>query len=247
MSHFRGDVGREEKPDGTWVTEADWAVEAQIRLRIARTFPEHNVLGEEEGLTRAGGGPPLEGAPTWVIDPIDGTHNFMAGIPVWGTLIGLRVDDTSVLGVCHAPAIDETYEAAVGMGARMNGAPINVDPVEELKDATVLFPGPESFNQAGLGGFFEELSTRCWRSRGFGDFWGHTLVARGAAHVMVEPVLKVWDFAALEPIVGEAGGRITRLNGEPPADERSCLTTCGSLHREVVALAKATVPDWVKL
>ncbi len=247
MEHFHRDVATKRKTDGTWVTEADWAVEAQMRLRIARTFPDHNVLGEEEGLTKAGGGAPLEGAPTWVVDPIDGTNNYIAGIPIWATLVGLRVGGESVLGVCHAPALAETYDGATGLGARMNGEAIRVDPVGDLKRATVLFPGPESFNEAGLGGFFEELAARCWRSRGFGDFWGHMLVARGAAHVMVEPVLKVWDFVALEAIVAEAGGRITRLNGDAVADDRSCLTTCGSLHDEVVALAKATVPDWIAL
>ena len=237
MGHFGHDPQRKRKSDGTWVTEADWAVEAQIRIRIARTFPDHNILGEEEGLTAAGGGDPVEGAPTWVIDPIDGTHNYMLGIPIWATLVALQIDGDSVVGVAHAPALGESYDGAVGLGARFNGAAIEVDPVEKLGDAHVLFGSERGFATIGLGDFFDDLVTSCWRARGFGDFWGHMLVARGAAHVMVEPDLSLWDVAALEPIIGEAGGRITHLDGSPWREKGSCLTTCGPLHEEVVSLA----------
>jgi histidinol-phosphatase len=238
MEHFRRDPEARRKDDGTWVTEADWKTEAQIRLRIARTWPDHNVLGEEEGLSSAGGGPPHRGAPTWVIDPIDGTSNYIAEIPIWGVLIALRVDDRSVVGVCHAPALGETYEGAENRGARMNGRPIRVDPVERLADATVLTPGPEAFWDEKLGDFFERLIRRCRRSRGFGDFWGHMLVARGAAHVMAEPALSLWDVAALEPIVSEAGGRITGLSGERWT-LGGAVTTCGTVHDEVLSLFDA--------
>lgn len=237
MGHFQRDPQRKQKPDGTWVTEADWAVEAQIRIRIARTFPEHNVLGEEEGLTAAGGGQPKPDAPTWVIDPIDGTHNYMLGIPIWATLVALRVDDENVVGVAHAPALGETYDAARGLGARCNGDPIHVDSTDELSNAHVLFGAENGFISAGLGDFFNELVGSSWRARGFGDFWGHVLVARGAAHVMVEPELSMWDVAALEPIITEAGGRLTHLDGNPWRDKGSCLTTNGALHEEVVRLA----------
>lgn len=235
LSHFRRDPDTKRKADGTWVTEADWKAEAQIRLRIARAFPGHNVLGEEEGLTAAGGGPAVDGAPTWVIDPIDGTTNFVAGIPVWATLVGLRVDGRSVAGACHAPALGEAYDGADGLGARMNDETIRVAPVDRLDDATVLTAGPEAFFDAGLSPFLDELLARCDRSRGFGDFWGHVLVARGAAHVMVEPVLSLWDVCALEPIVGEAGGRTTGLDGRPWSSG-GALTTCGTLHDAVVDL-----------
>lgn len=237
IGHFQRDPQRKQKPDGTWVTEADWAVEAQIRIRIARTFPDHNVLGEEEGLTAAGGGEPKPDAPTWVIDPIDGTHNYMLGIPIWATLVALRVDDENVVGVAHAPALGETYDAARGLGARCNGDPIHVDPIDELSNAHVLFGAENGFIGAGLGDFFNELVDSSWRARGFGDFWGHVLVARGAAHVMVEPELSTWDVAALEPIINEAGGRLTHLDGSPWRDHGSCLTTNGALHDEVVRLA----------
>jgi histidinol-phosphatase len=234
--HYRRDPKTEQKDDGTLVTEADWAVEAQIRLRIARTFPDHNVLGEEGGLTRAGGGDPIEGAPTWVVDPIDGTNNYVAGIPIWATLIGLEVEERAVLGVAHAPSLDETYDAAIGSGARLNGEPIRVSEVGELSRATVLYASFSSFVEKGLDSAFVELASRSYRTRGFGDFWGHMLVARGAADVMVEPELRVWDFRPLEVIVAEAGGRQSTLEGGPLEDRGSVLTTCGPVHDEVLAL-----------
>lgn len=242
MHHYESSPRAERKNDGTWVTEADWAVEAQIRLHIARSWPGYNVLGEEEGLTAAGGGAPQPGAPTWVIDPIDGTHSFMSEIPVWATLVALRIDDVNVLGVAHAPALGETYDAALGAGARMNGKPIHVDPIEELGAAQVASAGAEAFARAGLGSFYLELVGRAWRSRGFGDFWGHMLVARGAAHVMVETELHLWDVAALEPIVTEAGGKVTQLDGSPLRARGSCLTTCGTLHDEVAGLVRSHRP-----
>jgi histidinol-phosphatase len=244
MAHYGREPEAKRKEDGTWVSEADWAVEAQIRLRIARTFPDHNILGEEEGLSAAGGGPPTDGAPTWIVDPIDGTNNYLAGIPIWATLVALRVDGDSVVGVAHAPALGETYDGARGLGARVNDAPIRVAPIDRLEDATVVFAGVGAFYEAGLGDFFSSLTRSAWRTRGFGDFWGHMLVARGAAHVMVEPELSLWDVAALEPIVSEAGGRLTHLSGERWVETGSCLTTCGTLHDEVIALARRTAPQW---
>jgi histidinol-phosphatase len=237
LHHYRKDPRAKQKPDGSYVTEGDWTAEAQIRLRIARTWPDHNIHGEEEGLTAAGGGPPTEGAPTWIVDPIDGTNNYMAGIPIWATLVALRVDGVSVVGVVHAPALGETYDAAVGSGARMNGEPIRVADVRELGDATLVTTGLEQFIDRGLGNLYGDLVARCRRSRGFGDFWGHMLVARGAAHVAMEPEMFVWDFAALEPIVTEAGGRITQFSGDLCAHGCSCLTANSVLHDSVRALA----------
>jgi histidinol-phosphatase len=237
LRHFRRQLESRRKADGTWVTEADWAVEAQIRLRIARAFPGHNVLGEEEGLTAAGGGPPVDGAPTWIVDPIDGTNNYMAGIPIWATLVALRVDGRTVAGVAHAPALDETYDAATGAGARCNGEAISVDPRAELGEGTVVFSSSSGWRDAGLGDGLDELTRRAWRSRGFGDFWGHVLVARGAAHVMAEADLSLWDVAALEPIGREAGGKLTGLDGRP-WKQGACVTTNGLLHDEVLGLLR---------
>lgn len=234
-------VDRSQKDDGSWVTEADKAVEAALRARIEQRFPEHNVLGEEEGLRSARGGEPITGAPTWILDPIDGTNNYMSGIPIWATLVALRQEDTSVLGVVHAPALGETYGAALGSGARFNGRTINVDNEGSLGEATALFASVQSFKEDGLRNFFLRLTDATWRSRGLGDFWGHMLVARGAAQIMVETSLRIWDFAALEPIVAEAGGKMTTLSGKPCTDEGSCLSTNGKLHDEVLRLAEGLV------
>lgn len=229
-------IDRSQKDDGSWVTEADKAVEAALRARIEQRFPDHNVLGEEEGLRSARGSEPTAGAPTWILDPIDGTNNYMSGIPIWATLVALRQEDTSVLGVAHAPALGETYDAALGSGARFNGQAIHVDDEESLGEATALFASVQSFKEDGLRNFFLRLTDATWRSRGLGDFWGHMLVARGAAQIMVETSLRIWDFAALEPIVSEAGGKMTTLSGRPCTDEGSCVSTNGKLHDEVLRL-----------
>jgi histidinol-phosphatase len=240
LHHYRSELESERKADGTWVTNADWAVEAQLRIRIARAFPDHNVLGEEEGLTAAGGGAARAGAPTWIIDPIDGTNNYIAGIPIWATLIALRSDGRSLIGVCHAPMLEETYDAGSGLGARMNGSPIGVDPIARLEDATFCYAGASSFQGSDCLSLYEALIARTWRDRGFGDFWGHMLVARGAAHIMLEPTLALWDVAALEPIIEEAGGKLSDLNGTPWTEGEPVLTTNGSLHDEVIQLARGT-------
>ena len=225
------------KGDGSWVTEADIAAEQAIRARIAEARPGHNVLGEEHGLQAAGGGDAVPGRPTWVVDPIDGTHSYMIGIPLWATLVGLVVDGETLVGVCHAPGLGETYEAAAGGGARMNGEPIAVR-ATPLAEAMVVSGGLRSMQEHGLEAFYRRVAAAAWRVRGLGDFWGHMLVARGAAQVMIDPTVRTWDTAALEVIVREAGGTITQLDGAPVADDRSCLTTCGEpLHGLVVAMA----------
>lgn len=227
-SRFGGSFERRRKADATWVTEADTEAEAAVRAVLRDAFPDHNVLGEEEGLRQVS-----DGAPTWVVDPIDGTANFVAGIPIWATLVALVVDGRSVVGVAHAPALGEVYEAAAGGGARMNGKPIRVEPVPSLAEATVLYGGARHFDPAALA----RLLARAGRDRGLGDFWGHLLVARGAAHAMVEAApLSLWDVAALQPIVAEAGGRLTGLDGAEWAPGSGCLTSCGPLHEELVAL-----------
>jgi histidinol-phosphatase len=204
------------KADGTVVTEADRAIETEIRKRIAEEFPEHNVLGEEGGLRAAKGGPPLPDTPTWIVDPIDGTSNYVAGSPVWATLVAFRVDGENAVGAVHAPALDETYSAARGGGARLNGRPISVASPSGPSDAVIHVCGENDL---------------------VGDFRGHMLVACGAAHAMVEPCqLAAWDVAALEPIVAEAGGRLTALDGNRWAPGRPCLSSGEPLHSMLVDL-----------
>ena len=237
VDQYGTDPQRSRKSDGSWVTEADLATEAAVREHIGSAWPDHNILGEEEGLTSASGREPVPGAPTWVVDPIDGTNNFMSEVPVWATLVALRVDDRSVVGVAHAPALNETYDAAAGEGARFNGHRIAVDKVDSLEEATVFFGGEKGFYQHDLEHLQARLATESWRSRGFGDFWGHMLVARGAGHVMLEPSVSLWDVAALEVILEEAGGRLTHVDGSPFSGKGTCLSSNGVLHDTIIAMA----------
>jgi histidinol-phosphatase len=217
------------KADTTPVTEADVRIEARLRQLIGERFPEDAVLGEEAGLQG-----PSDAARVWVIDPIDGTKNFAARIQVWATLIALMVDGQPVLGVASAPALGERYVAARGAGAILDGAPIHVSDVGDLGDAMLCTGGVRGFAGTPWEDRFVELSGDVYRTRGFGDFWGHVLVARGSAEAMVEVALRTWDWAAIAVIVGEAGGRVTQIDGSPPADGASILTTNGVLHDRLI-------------
>ncbi len=239
MARFGGEHQSKVKADGSWATESDLAAETAIRTAIAAKYPTHNIFGEEEGLASASGGAAADGAPTWVVDPIDGTNNYMTAIPIWATLVGLRIGTETVVGVCNAPAINELYDAALGSGARMNGSPISVSDTASLSDAFVIHASVRRLYEYGLDDLYNTLILNSARDRGFGDFWGHMLVARGAADVMVEPELALWDVAALQPIISEAGGRLTKITGEAWLDGGSVLTTNGSLHDEIVAIASA--------
>ncbi|HEY3765908.1 MAG TPA: inositol monophosphatase family protein [Gaiellales bacterium] len=237
LERYRNHPPATRKGDGSWVTEADVAAEQAIRSRLAEARPDHNVLGEEDGLHAADGSVAIPGRPTWVVDPIDGTHSYMIGIPLWATLVGLVIDGGVVVGVCHAPGLGETYEASAGGGARMNGEPIAVR-ATPMDEAMVVSGGLRSMQEHGLESFYRELSAAAWRVRGLGDFWGHVLVARGAAQIMVDPTARTWDTTAVEVIVREAGGTVTQVDGSPIADGSTCVSTCGgALHAEVLAMA----------
>jgi histidinol-phosphatase len=225
---FRGSFEVRQKPDRTPVTEADLRVEELIRERLASRFPRDAVLGEEHG----GEG---DAERRWVIDPVDGTKNFAAGIQIWGTLIALMVGGEPVLGVASLPALGERYAAARGGGASLNGTPIRVSPLSELSDALVV-AGTFAWSSPARAEAFVRLGGEAARTRAFGDCWSHLLVARGSAHVMVEEELRTWDWAAPAAIVREAGGRVTQLDGSPLADRGSVLTTNGALHDQVLRL-----------
>lgn len=215
------------KADLSVVTQADTSIEAMIREQVAAAFPDDRVMGEEEGGDAAGHGR------VWIVDPIDATANYARGIPVWATLIALQVDGELVLGLVNAPALSERYEAVRGDGATMNGGAIHVSEAESLGEAHLFFAGLKTWlhdeGSAALGVLAEAT-----RTRGFGDFWGHMLVARGAGEAMLEPSLNLWDYAALQVIVEEAGGRMTQFDGSPTRDGGSVLTSNGVLHDELV-------------
>jgi histidinol-phosphatase len=232
MRYFGANPFFESKVDGTLVTVADREIEQALRRRIESRFPEHALVGEEEG---SAGDP---SAPTWVIDPIDATNNYAWGIPIFATLVALRVEGRSEIGIASAPALRERYEAARGGGAFMNGSPVTVTDVASIEEARVCY-GSHAGIMHDLGDGWREVLRDCRRERGFGDFWGHVLVARGAAEVMAEPAVALWDVAALQVIIEEAGGRITQFNGDPhPADwgpgYLTSLTTNGRLHDKLV-------------
>ncbi len=217
------------KPDLTPVTEADRSVEEALRERIAAARPDHGIVGEEFGTQ----GPST--AWRWIVDPIDGTKNYVRGIPVWATCIGLQREEEVVVGVVSAPALGRRWWAARGEGAFADGHPIRVSAVNDVADAQMSYDSVMSFEAYGLGERFLDLARRCWRTRGLGDFWSHVLVAEGAVDVAAEPEVSVWDVAAIQVIVEEAGGRFTDLCGMARPDGGSAVSTNGLLHDEVLA------------
>lgn len=238
MRYFAQDPQTCIKADGSLVTVADREVETMIRRRIRDAFPEHAILGEEGGLEGDPSGP------LWVVDPIDGTNNYSLGIPVFATLIALRCKGITRMAVVSAPALAERYEAAEGSGARMNGKTIGVSEVSTLGEAGVCVGSYQRMAKHGYGEKLSRILAACRRDRGFGDFWGHMLVARGAVDVMAEPNLNLWDVAALEVIVREAGGRTSTFAGLPYPESRihhkrdsgSFLSTNGLLHDQIVGM-----------
>lgn len=188
------------------------------------------MLGEEFGL--AGGGERC-----WVLDPIDGTKNFVRGIPVWGSLIALEVGGKPVVGVVSAPALGRRWWAGQALGSYATGGTrLQVSGVAALEDAMFSYDSMAGFADLGLGEAARDLEERCWRSRGFGDFWSHVLVAEGAVDVAAEPDLEHWDMAPLQVIVEEAGGRFTDLAGVARPDGGSAVSTNGLLHDAVLAV-----------
>jgi histidinol-phosphatase len=223
----------ETKPDLTPVSDADHAAEELVRGLLASQRPADAVLGEEFG---AAG----DSARQWVIDPIDGTKNYVRGVPVWATLIALLDGGAAVVGVASAPALGRRWWAARGSGAWATapGSPLRrlrVSGVRELADASLSHSDPTDWTDAGRGARFGALCERVWRTRGYGDFWSYMLVAEGAVDLAAEPDLSLWDVAALYPIVTEAGGRLTGLNGVDGVHESSAAASNGVLHEEFLA------------
>jgi histidinol-phosphatase len=227
---FRRDQQVTTKPDRTFVTETDTAIERAIRRRILAVHPDHGLVGEEYG-TEAG-----DAATRWYIDPIDGTHNFIRGVPLFGTLLAVERDGELQAAVLSAPALHERWWARRGGGAWARGtddtAPrrIQVSGVASLADAQLLYGSGHDIEASGRAPGFHDLLGEVWRERGFGDFWGYALVAEGAAEAMVEVDLWPWDAAAPTVLIEEAGGRVTDLDGRRAIDRRTFLASNGLLH-----------------
>jgi len=223
LGRFRAsDLLVETKPDRTPVTEADRAVEEAIRDGLAQERPGDGMLGEEFGLTGSG-------SRRWIVDPIDGTRNYSRGIPIWATLIALDVDGTIQLGVVSAPALGRRWWAERGTGAFANGDPIHVSRVSRVEDAVLSF---------SLERPLPAIAHRCWHPRAVGDFWAHMLVAEGAVDGAIDAIgVKIWDLAALQPIVEEAGGRFSDQDGTTRVDGLSAISSNGLLHEPLLEAA----------
>ena len=221
------------KPDRTPVTDADQAVERSIRSGIQAARPADSILGEEYGTDGSG-------SRQWIIDPIDGTANFLRGVPIWGTLIALAIDGVPVVGVVSAPALDKRGWGATGLGAWLqerDGSPraIAVSKVDELADASLSYNSLPGWDDAGHLDAIVELTRKVWRSRAIGDMWAYMLLAEGALDVVGEFDLKPYDMAALIPIITEAGGRFTSIGGADGPWHGSALATNSRLHDAVLA------------
>jgi histidinol-phosphatase len=234
MSRYAAaDLVVETKPDLTPVSDADKATEELLRTQVAAARPGDALIGEEFGLSG-------DAERRWVFDPIDGTKNYVRAVPVWATLIALQHNEKSVVGVVSAPALGRRWWAAAGHGAWTSfqgGDPkrCQVSAVSTISDASLSHASVMGWEEAGKLQPFLDLLRSCWRTRGFGDFWGYMLVAEGAVDIATEPSLSLWDLAPITTIVEEAGGRFTDLSGVARADGGSGLASNGLLHDHVLA------------
>ncbi len=228
------------KPDLTPVTDADTSVEDGIRRTLAKARTRDSVLGEEQGTTG-------HSSRQWVVDPIDGTKNFVRGVPVWATLIALMVDDVPVVGLVSAPMLNRRWWAATGDGAwtgksLLRAARCQVSDVTRLEDASLSYSSLTGWDERGRLDDFLSLSRRCWRTRAYGDFWSYMLLAEGAVDLATEPELALHDMAAADVIVREAGGIFTSLEGEPGPHGGNVLASNGRLHDQALAFL-GSLPD----
>lgn len=233
MSRFKAlDLRVTEKPDLSPVTDADTAVEEAIRRTLGKARPRDAVHGEE--MADTGWGPRR-----WVVDPIDGTKNYVRGVPVWATLISLLVNDEVVVGVVSAPALGRRWWASLGGGAYagkslMNPTPCRVSEVGRVEDASLSYAELGEWVAAGQGQGFVDLLRSCWRTRAYGDFWSYMLLAEGAVDIACEPELELHDMAACSLVVTEAGGRFTDVDGRPGPHGAGAYATNGLLHDAVL-------------
>src|SRR3954449_5180423 len=241
MSRFKAlDLHVMSKPDLTPVTDADEAVEESIRRTLSRVRSRDAITGEEQGSTG-------HSQRRWVIDPIDGTKNFVRGVPVWATLIALAVDDEVVLSVVSAPQLQRRWWASSGNGAwtgrsLLKATRCTVSDVRRLEDASLSYSSLHGWEERDRLEDFLSLMRRCWRSRAYGDFWSYMLLAEGAVDLAAEPELQLYDMAALDVIVREAGGRFTSLDGTDGPFGGNALASNGHLHEAALSFL-GSLPD----
>jgi histidinol-phosphatase len=244
MRYFRvSDLVVDRKADNSPVTRADREAEELMRERLAAACPEDAIVGEEYGSKEGSSGY------TWYLDPIDGTHSFVHGVPLFGNMLGLEHGDQAVAGVVMFPALHEIVYAAKGHGAwwatdvaappaKLDVRTAHVSATGELRGAALATTGLETFDEAGIPSALAKLATSGADIRGWSDCYGHLLVATGRADAMIDAVMRVWDNAPLQPIVEEAGGRFTDLAGNATIHGGSALSTNGLLHESLLGLLK---------
>ncbi|MGH3313845.1 MAG: histidinol-phosphatase [Streptomyces sp.] len=242
MERFKAlDLKVETKPDLTPVSDADKAAEELIRTSLKRTRPRDAVLGEEFGTEG-------HGSRRWIIDPIDGTKNYVRGVPVWATLIALTElgegGDQPVVGLVSAPALNRRWWAAKGGGAYTGrslsqASRLRVSQVGVVRDASFAYSSLHGWEERGMLHNFLDLTRDCWRTRGYGDFWPYMMVAEGSVDVCAEPELSLWDMAANAIIVQEAGGMFTGLDGRPGPHSGNAMASNGLLHEEALGYLTA--------
>ncbi len=230
LKYFRRKPETATKTDGSYVTIADREAEAYIRRQIGERFPDDGILGEEEGESQGRSGR------RWIIDPIDGTFAYVHGVPFYGVLIGVEIDGEMSVGVINIPALGEIVSGAKGAGCYLNGEPARVSQTARLEDALVLCTDFSACERYGFGKAAELLQSRARTSRTWGDCYGYVLVATGRADVMLDPVMNLWDCAAVLPIVEEAGGTFTDWRGLRTAGGGNSIATNGLLFDEVMGL-----------
>jgi histidinol-phosphatase len=234
LARFRSlDLRVERKPDLTPVSDADRAAEYAVRDLVEHRRAGEAILGEELG----DGGGDATAAARWIVDPIDGTRNFVRGIPVWATLIALERDGETEVAVVSAPALGHRWWAVRGGGAWSDGTRVRVSSIRRLEDAVT-----STTSTAAMAAGWSIVAARAWADRGFGDFWQYCLLAEGAVDVATDAELELWDYAAVRLLVEEAGGRCSTFAGAAPAVRMSFLATNGLLHDEIVGLLQPDRP-----
>lgn len=230
LKYFKKNFEVLSKEDDSPVTIADKETEQILRKEIQKKFPNHGIIGEEYGQTNA------DSNIQWVLDPIDGTKSFIHGVPFYTTLIGILINNEPVIGVVYAPALNELCAAAIGYGATLNGKPCKVRETNKLEDATFLITEIRKFRKYNMDGMFQELLDKTKIHRTWGDAYGHMMVAVGRADLMFDPELSIWDAAALLPILKEAGGVFSDVNGKETIHTGNGFSTNKKLYHQVMSI-----------
>ena len=232
LSYFGKDIQQERKHDGSVVTIADREAEQLMRRRISERYPEDGIVGEEFGVREGSSGR------RWILDPIDGTFSFTHGVPLFGVLLGLENSGRPAVGVAHMPALHETVAAGSGLGCQWNGVRASTSQIATLGDALVVSTDFYAHHAHGLGVAAERIQAAASARRGWGDCYAHILVATGRAEVALDPLMSIWDCAALAPILEEAGGTFTDWRGRRTIEGGNAISTNGPLFDDVMKLVR---------